>query len=223
MHPTPSPDPLLIQVVGGGDGAPWWGVPVIAGGFLIVGGFLSYLWTRSNDKRRGDRERSDALTEELVELTAEFVALGSKFSTLAEKSLVTPLDEFLPELVHESTELIGQHSVLFNRARLVMPQSIQLAVQKYSAACISLTFPPFGESSMTPRMNNYVQSEQDLVNALRRLRGLTDLVTTGGIDTQEKRIAFADRVTDQLVKTMNDNGIEIVDGKKKPTEPPTVS
>lgn len=218
MPPTPSPDPLLIEVVGGSDGAPWYGDAVVAGSFLLLGAILAFVFNLIQDKRRVKQERINALTEELVELAAEFIALGSKFSTLGEKSLVTPLNEFLSELVEESTDLIGQHSVLFNRARLVMPQSIQEAVQKYSAACISLTFPPFEESSMTPRMNNYVKTERDLVNALRRLRGLTDLVTTGGIDTQEKRIAFADRVTDELIKTMNDNGIEVEDAPKKPRQ-----
>lgn len=218
MPPTPSPAPLLIEVVGGGDGAPWWGVAVIAGSFLLVGGFLSYLWTRSADKRRADTERTNALTEELLEFAAELITLGSKFAGLGQKSLVAPLADFLPELVDENTKLIAQHSMLFNRFRLVMPQSIQKTVVAYSAACISLTLPPFDEKTMTPRLNNYIRSEQALVNDLRRLRGLTDLKTTGDLDPQGRRTDFADRATDQFIKAMTENGIEIHDPPKKPRQ-----
>lgn len=209
MPPSPSPDPFLIQVMGGGDGAPWWGVPVIAGLFLLIGGYLSYLWARSNDKRRAEAERTNALTEELVERSVEFIALGSEFGTLGQRSLVTPLEEFLPKLVTESNSLIAQHSLIFNRFRLLMPQSIQKSVTAYSAACISLTFPPFDIETMNPRLERYVQLERALVNDLRRLRGLKPLDTSGTIDTQEKRTAFADRATDQLLKAMTDNGIDV--------------
>jgi len=207
----------LVEVIGGGDSAPWWGVPVIAGLFILLGGYLSYLWARSNEKRRLDSEHRHVLTTELMEFSAELIALGSKFSTLGERSLVTPLEEFLPELIDESTDLIAQHSIIFNRFRLVMPQSIQKTVVTYSAACVSLTFPPFDEKTMTPRLNHYVQSEQALVNALRRLRGLTDLEIRGDLDSQEKRTAFADRVTDSLIQAMKDNGVGISDRDQTPS------
>lgn len=52
MPPTPSPTPVIVQIVGGGDGAPWWGVPVIAGGFLILGAALGFWFNWLLEGRR---------------------------------------------------------------------------------------------------------------------------------------------------------------------------
>lgn len=41
------------------DSAPWWGVPLIAGGFLLLGGVLGFLLNRVQDRARTRRE--DAL------------------------------------------------------------------------------------------------------------------------------------------------------------------
>ncbi|MEV8173059.1 hypothetical protein [Microbacterium sp. NPDC079176] len=218
MPPTPSPEPQLIQLVGASDGAPWFGDAVVAGSFLLLGAILAFAFNLIQDKRRATQERTNALTEELLEFAAELITLGSKFAGLGQKSLVAPLADFLPELIEENTKLLAQHSILFTRFRLVMPQSIQKTVVAYSAACISLTLPPFDEKTMTPRLNNYIQSEQALVNDLRRLRGLTDLKTSGDLDPHRKRTDFADRATDQFIKAMTDNGIEMEDGPKKPRQ-----
>jgi len=55
VNPTPSPSPLLVELVGQA-GPPWWGVPVLAGIFLLLGGFLGFLFNRINEDRKAKRE-----------------------------------------------------------------------------------------------------------------------------------------------------------------------
>lgn len=61
MHlnaPTPTPTPLtdLTHLLDRVDAAPWWGVPVIAGGFLVIGAFLGFFLNTLQDDRRAARE-----------------------------------------------------------------------------------------------------------------------------------------------------------------------
>lgn len=209
MSAAPYPSPILVEVINSGDSAPWYGVPAVAGIFLLLGGYLTYLLNRANEKRRIGTERDNALTEELMEHAAELIALGREFSALGQKTISTSLPDFFPELVERSTALIGEHSVVYNRFRLAMPQSIQKAVITYSTACISLTVPPFDKPSMTMRLERHVRAEQELVNALRRLRGLTDLETSEATESQPRKESFADRVSTEMIRTLEEHGVNV--------------
>jgi hypothetical protein len=52
-----SPVPIALAPAAPVPGlAPWWGVPVIAGGFLLAGAVLAFLSTSLSDRRRLNRE-----------------------------------------------------------------------------------------------------------------------------------------------------------------------
>lgn len=76
--PTPTPSPFLIEVVGG-DGAPWWGVPVIAGGFLILGAVLGFFFNQLQDKRRAERERIQQWDKNLLDHASSAISLARQF------------------------------------------------------------------------------------------------------------------------------------------------
>lgn len=74
MRPTaPSPSPLAVEIVGNG-GAPWWGVPVIAGVFLIVGAALGFWFNwliEARKQRLADAVRwHNDIREHVAELLA---------------------------------------------------------------------------------------------------------------------------------------------------------
>ncbi|MFJ9780146.1 hypothetical protein ACIRSS_11220 [Amycolatopsis sp. NPDC101161] len=50
-----SPVPAALAPAAPGS-APWWGVPVIAGGFLLAGAVIAFLATSLSDRRRLNRE-----------------------------------------------------------------------------------------------------------------------------------------------------------------------
>jgi hypothetical protein len=66
------------------ESAPWWGVPVVAGAFLLIGGLLTFLFNFALDRaraRRESRQRWDgALLEAGAELlqTAQAIAIGGE-------------------------------------------------------------------------------------------------------------------------------------------------
>jgi len=61
---------VLIQAVPPADAAPWWGVPLIAGLFLlaggVIGGLISFFSVRAADRRRAAREDEQRWDNELL-------------------------------------------------------------------------------------------------------------------------------------------------------------
>lgn len=63
--------------------APWWGVPVVAGCFLIVGAVLGFLFNRLQDKQRAEREKHQRWDQNVLDHTSRVVLLSERFITEA--------------------------------------------------------------------------------------------------------------------------------------------
>ncbi|WIE74487.1 hypothetical protein [Curtobacterium sp. MCSS17_007] len=59
--------------------APWWGVPVVAGCFLIVGAILGFLFNRLQDKHRAKREKLERWDQNVLDHTSRVVLLAERF------------------------------------------------------------------------------------------------------------------------------------------------
>ncbi|AKV87172.1 hypothetical protein AKG07_13700 [Microbacterium sp. CGR1] len=60
--------------------APWWGVPVIAGGFLILGAVLGFLLNRLQDNRRAKREHEQRWYDHIRDLSGRAVATTREYA-----------------------------------------------------------------------------------------------------------------------------------------------
>jgi hypothetical protein len=60
--------------------APWWGVPLIAGAFLVIGALLSYVLTNLNDRRREQREDSKKWHDQLRSEAAQLISLAHQIA-----------------------------------------------------------------------------------------------------------------------------------------------
>lgn len=59
---------------GATEASPWWGVPVIAGAFLLFGGLLTFLYTSLLERRRVNRELRRRWDADIRTTVANFVA-----------------------------------------------------------------------------------------------------------------------------------------------------
>lgn len=75
-------DPIAIEVVGGSS-APWWGVPVIAGGFLVLGTVLGYFFNRAQDLRAAKRERLQRWDENVLAHSSSVISLVKRLRSAA--------------------------------------------------------------------------------------------------------------------------------------------
>jgi hypothetical protein len=85
--PSPVPTHVLNQVAG--SSAPWWGVPVVAGCFLIVGAVLGFLFNRLQDKQRAEREKHQRWDQNVLDHTSRIVLLSERFITEAHEHDLT--------------------------------------------------------------------------------------------------------------------------------------
>lgn len=116
---TPTPSPSLDALVAA-SAQPWWGIPVIAGCFLLLGGALgaviSFLSTRASDRRKAAREDEQRWDSELL------ARAGTMLSTL--------------DILYE-TNLHIQDSINDSITNGSSPESLQLAaanMEKQTAA-----------------------------------------------------------------------------------------
>jgi hypothetical protein len=66
-------------VLGSSEGAPWWGVPVVAGVFLVVGATLGFFFNWLLEGRRARREDQHKWDERLVDHATKALALAVQF------------------------------------------------------------------------------------------------------------------------------------------------
>ncbi len=141
----------MIQVVGGGgDAAPWYGVPLIAGVFLVVGAVLGFLFNWLADRRKARREDIRKWDDRVLELSAKVIALAAQ----VESEIVTDptkQDEAQPLIqwdeTGEMTVTMPQAWITFQMLTqdcaalgMVAPQNVKDAADTLHSATKSLLF-----------------------------------------------------------------------------------
>ncbi|WIB34419.1 hypothetical protein [Curtobacterium sp. MCSS17_005] len=74
ISPSPTPHIVVDLVDHASSNAPWWGVTVLAGFFLVVGALISFLATRSIDDRKAKRDHVNRWHDEVRKLGTDAIA-----------------------------------------------------------------------------------------------------------------------------------------------------
>ncbi len=173
--PTPTPIPILIDIVGEGISAPWWGVPVIAGLFLITGGFLTFLFTRSNDDRNASREQAAAWNEDLLDRGAQLLDAADAVRGLGLLSLNRTSSQFA-QLVNTRGMAAAEEIVLKSRrVALVMPPDWQSDLKDLVGWTTMVITPPFQNEGQLFALQKQLEATRAFENRLRLLRRLKPL------------------------------------------------
>ncbi len=181
MNPTPSPTPLLIEIAGGGDGAPWWGVPAVAGAFLLIGGFLTYLYARHSERTKADRAQIDKLHEDVIDTGLAMLAAGAEVRDLGVLTLRrSPSDSMM--LIVKNKSRIDEFNVAARRFSITMPVEYQEDFKAYVGSASMLMVPPYQRPGQELMLSRQAKAERDLITRLRALRNLKPLVFTGDPD-----------------------------------------
>jgi hypothetical protein len=166
MPPSPVPSPIYVQMIGTGEGAPWWGVPVIAGAFLIIGGALGFYFNWVIENRKAKAALRNRFIDQILETCAKIlthstelrrfsVHLGAHLLAL-ERGKVLEGDDDDERVQHEES-MIG-------------PTSIREAGRSLKEAAIDLGWRHLKTSSdVTESIELFVQRREEFENAVRRL------------------------------------------------------
>lgn len=82
MPPTPTPTPLLIQIVGSGPNLDWLGW-VLTGLFTLAGVTLGYLFNQRAEKSKVEHERLERWDENLLNHTSNVITLTKQLRSAA--------------------------------------------------------------------------------------------------------------------------------------------
>lgn len=141
MTPTPSPSPLLEQAATVAA-APWWGVPVVAGSFLVIGAVLGFWFNRLQDDRKAKREHDQRWYEHVRSLSAEAVALISEYISVAhrvvERNETDENDD--PDAVFApAQEVFNRLSAVYGQLTLVAPKELDDAMERIMNEALGLS------------------------------------------------------------------------------------
>lgn len=175
--PTPSPDPFIVQLVStSNDSAPWWGVPAIAGAFLLIGGLLTYLYTQRNDRKKADRAQQEKLNDEVVETALAMIAAGAAVRNLALLMLRRKPSEVALRMAKDAMPLTDDIAATSRRFNITMPPHFKDDFDGYLLSTLVLVSPPFQRPGQELMLNKQSVHERNLVNHLRVLRKIEPLV-----------------------------------------------
>lgn len=196
--PTPSPDLARIVVdsaVSGGE-APWWGIPVVAGGFLILGSVLSFLFTMRTEDRKSKREAKQQADQLLLDAGAELLAAGDLIREVGLKALPRSTAEFVEVLAAESNTVSKAFQVASRRFSFIMPSSYESDFKDYVKYTVMLLVPPFETPGQSAMLDQQHDASVSLVARMRKLRGL-DSLERGSI-THADTVSLAKEAEERL-------------------------
>ncbi|MCC9053018.1 hypothetical protein LOK55_01605 [Microbacterium sp. F2E] len=176
MRPTSSPL-VMLQAVSGGDAAPWWGVPVIAGGFLVLGAFLAFVFNLIQDNRRAAREKAQRWdqnvlnhTSAVITLTKRLLSASSDYQAAQRVEIDLMLDQQrrgekieFPTIARPALSILSDTFEAFNQAcdelALVAPTPVRVAVDEHWEHASSLMQTVSSEESDASRVNLSLSSD----------------------------------------------------------------
>lgn len=125
---------ISIHAAGATTDAPWWGVPVIAGSFLLLGAVLGFFFNRANDRSRAKRE-ADLRWHDIVRtLSAALLAHAERINALVETNngyVADGMDDSIPVKVRVVTALENEQRAMRNTANeliIIVPKSFVFAI-----------------------------------------------------------------------------------------------
>ncbi|WP_144268305.1 hypothetical protein [Demequina sp. NBRC 110055] len=175
--------------MGTGDAAPWWGVPVIAGGFLVLGAALGYWFNRLQDSRRAEREDVQRWDHRILELTTGVIAKVHAFNLVAlhegsaadgcrvlqKDGLIAEDDATAPFREMYSFAQVGQAFVEVAEAcaslELIAPTTVRKAAANVRSVQLS-AHPASGQNAMAPIVNELDDKRRELERTVREHFGI---------------------------------------------------
>lgn len=175
MSPTPEPTIVLNQIVSSADSAPWWGVPAIAGAFLLIGGLLTYIYTRHTERTKAQRAQQEKWDEDLLLTGLALLAEGERVRNVALLTLRRTPSESLNLITEQGMSLVDGFTKASRRFSITMPQHFQGDYDGYIMWTLMLVTPPFQRPGQELALQRQVEFERALVTRLRATRRLSPL------------------------------------------------
>ncbi|WP_156997203.1 hypothetical protein [Agromyces aureus] len=150
-------------------------MPVIAGVFLLTGGFLTFLFTRSNEDRKAAREQAATWREDLLDRGAHLLDAADTVRSLGLLSLNRTSSQFAQVVVTRGKAAAEELVLKSRRVALVMPSDWEEDLQAVVAWTTMVITPPFQNEGQLFALQKQLEAIRTLESRLRQLRRLAPL------------------------------------------------
>lgn len=166
----PTPPPVIINMPD--TGAPWWGVPLLAGLFVIIGAAVTYFSTRASDKRKVKREDKVRIATESTESASKLMEEAARIEKLVAQQQTLSHAKFQGDYLNEITALLEDLDSAWTKFELVADKDLLQPGKDLFAAAIAVALPDLSEESTSHFRGEYHRKHLALVNALRAINGV---------------------------------------------------
>ncbi|WP_437770618.1 hypothetical protein [Arthrobacter sp. KNU40] len=137
----PSPPPVIINMPD--TGAPWWGVPLLAGIFVLIGALAAFLSTRASDRRKSKNEDARRYDEEIKNLGGKFLTNADEYkkksqdyARLSKSSTIRSVtDPKTGKMMRQTDIALRDKSKAQHKANEALNQLSFVAPERLHAAC----------------------------------------------------------------------------------------
>jgi hypothetical protein len=136
--------------------APWWGVPTIAGCFLVIGGAISFISTYFSDKRRARQELANTTRAEDAQHRKELRAATASFLTETRNVFDAYVSNFVADRSGKVERIEGGDKVSLREADRAYWTLVFLASDQVEAAAREL-------QNATKKFSRYGRDSRQLI------------------------------------------------------------
>ncbi|GAA3322642.1 hypothetical protein [Paeniglutamicibacter sulfureus] len=192
--------------------APWWGVPIIAGGFLLIGASLAFLSTLASDKRKAKRDKDERIMIDTRTVGLEYLdaatELANVIRTQQDPSRALKRDEYLKAM---QASLIRVNEK-WRKFELFADEKALETGGRLDAACVLLSISAFGSEIPHDQLQDLETARYAFINTLRKASGV------GEIAYVFPDAATKERLEEGITEIKNDFGADLEKNYGTPRE-----
>lgn len=148
--------------------APWWGVPLVAGCFLLIGGLLASIYVRRNDSKRIAADQRMKFDIAVVDIVAEILAFSDGWG-IHRHGLT---DDQRATAALELREASKPLRILLNKLRLIASDEVYSGARDLIPATQAIYMRNPDRADRSERESERIHAATSLVFATRESIGI---------------------------------------------------
>lgn len=204
-----TPPPIVINMPD--NGAPWWGVPLMAGIFLLIGALVAFLSTRASDGRKAKRDKAERIMIDTRAVGLEYLDAATRLAEVVksqESALqALPSNEYLAA-IHDA--LIDLREKWRKLELFAQEEALDTGRALFNA-CIVLMVPGSQVGQTADSLREFEEEKLQFINTLRAASGvgiikveLVDAATEK--ELKEASAALVEDIGERLSRAHGDTG-----------------
>ncbi|NHW45965.1 hypothetical protein HAV21_03510 [Paenarthrobacter sp. MSM-2-10-13] len=165
-----TPPPVIINMPD--TGAPWWGVPLMAGVFLLIGAVIAFLSTRASDNRKAKRDKAERIMIDTRSVGLEYLEAATHLAEVVKgqesEHRALPSSEYLLAIHDALIDLRAK----WRKFELFAQEDALKTGQALFNACLILMIPGFEKEEVAGSIRDFESAKLNFINTLRAASGV---------------------------------------------------